>query len=39
MAQASTAGTAILRAGRNGVGEIFLLTDRLSQIQEMTPLL
>lgn len=35
-AQASTAGTAILR--RNERGEKFLLTDRLNQIQEMTPL-
>lgn len=41
MAQASTSGTAILRTGRNGVGGggVFLLTDRLNQIQEKTPLL
>lgn len=38
MAQASTAGTAILRYGRNEVGGIFLLKDSI-RFQEMTPLL
>lgn len=38
MAQASTAGTAILRSGRNEAGGIFLLTDSI-RFQEMTPLL
>lgn len=40
MAQASTAGTAILRAGRNeGGGNISVNRSGLTQIQEMTSLL